>query len=449
MTILRVPGFVLSMLIIAVDLVQGTMPGWKLGEIQLWGGVETAFDAGIDTVIVGNPPAGAEGSGFTSRVLFLDGNSDNTFNDDEAVWLKLNDDPTLKNFNFSEDIVIRDDGNVLVNGMLGLLVAELPNGAEDFTERLNWDAAARRNSVNITWVPEGTFLNADSDNDGLPDFWEELFSQAEPLNLDPLNADSDGDGTTDAQEDFDNDGLTNLQEFVGADGLVDTGDETNPTVLDTDGDGLRDGWELDLESIWDNRVDPFEDVIVTLPAVDLFNPVLSDTITTDGFANDGEADYDNDGATNVIEQGNGSSPFIADTDGDGLTDGEENNANTNPTLVDTDADGLNDKFELDIGLDPLIPDDATADIDSDGLTLLEESLVGSNPVNPDTDSDTLNDGDEVNLFNTDPTLADTDNDGSNDNVEIDSVTSPVHPMSVPNPGNFNLASSQSPKSCRR
>jgi len=49
----------------------------------------------------------------------------------------------------------------------------------------------------------------DTDNDGLPDGFEELFSS-----LDPTVADSDGDSVPDGQEDEDGDGLTALEEWA-------------------------------------------------------------------------------------------------------------------------------------------------------------------------------------------------------------------------------------------
>ena len=71
----------------------------------------------------------------------------------------------------------------------------------------------------------------DNDEDGLTDLEETTLTQTNP-NL----VDSDGDGTPDPQEDPDLDGLSNLAEV--------TQYRTNPLLADSDGDGLSDSAEL-------------------------------------------------------------------------------------------------------------------------------------------------------------------------------------------------------------
>ncbi len=115
---------------------------------------------------------------------------------------------------------------------------------------------------------------SDSDFDGLPDFWETRFF---------------GDLAQSSADNNDDDGLTNLEElFTGS----------NPTLADSDADGLDDDVEISLAE-----------------PTDVNNP---------------------------------------DTDGDGLTDGEEVNGNpsSNPLIVDSDFDGFDDFFEVWIGSDP-------------------------------------------------------------------------------------------------
>jgi catechol 2,3-dioxygenase-like lactoylglutathione lyase family enzyme len=116
----------------------------------------------------------------------------------------------------------------------------------------------------------------DSDNDGLDDDWEGLYFPS-------ITAASGGD-------DGDNDGLTNLKEYAAG---------TNPILLDTDGDTLSDGAEIDIHN---------------------------------------------------------TNPLLADTDGEGLSDSDEisgiDGFVTDPNLADTDGDGFNDSLELSEGSDP-------------------------------------------------------------------------------------------------
>ena len=68
---------------------------------------------------------------------------------------------------------------------------------------------------------KSTVVGRDSDNDGIPDVWEDIYG------LDKYRDDS--------AEDPDNDGLTNLEEY---------NNRTHPFEWDTDGDGYSDGQEV-------------------------------------------------------------------------------------------------------------------------------------------------------------------------------------------------------------
>lgn len=127
------------------------------------------------------------------------------------------------------------------------------------------------------------------DNDGLNNI------QEYQLGLDPtiFNNDWDLDGILNSDEiawfgaalsshsgneDFDNDGLTNEEEIYIT--------FTNPTLADTNGDGILDGAASAL-----------------------------------GFLGSGQAgDYDQDGLSTLDERALGTNPFSADTDGDGVPD---------------------------------------------------------------------------------------------------------------------------------
>ncbi|MDO5317185.1 MAG: hypothetical protein Q4G65_01035, partial [bacterium] len=172
---------------------------------------------------------------------------------------------------------------------------------------------------------------------------------------------------------------------------------SNPTLADTDGDGLRD----DEEAL----------VRQTLPYV----------VDTDG---DGLSDF---GEVRIY----GTNPRLADTDGDGRTDGEEilMTPATDPLDPDTDHDGLPDGWEVRHGLNPLSDvDGAGVDTDGDGLSNGRELALGTSPALRDTDGDGLEDADEV-VHGTSPMLSDTDGDDRSDWDEIfgTPATDPLDP----------------------
>lgn len=130
---------------------------------------------------------------------------------------------------------------------------------------------------------------ADSDGDGMPDFFEDANG------LDPNSNDADGDA--------DNDGVSNLVEFER---------KTDPNNPDSDGDGLSDGIESGT-GIWRNANDRGT------------NPLA--------------ADSDKDGLTDSVESNTGKYVHAEDT-------------GTDPNQVDTDRDGSGDGFEVVKGSNP-------------------------------------------------------------------------------------------------
>ncbi|MBN1267975.1 MAG: S8 family serine peptidase, partial [Kiritimatiellae bacterium] len=177
----------------------------------------------------------------------------------------------------------------------------------------------------------------DTDGDGMWDGWEWTYSTNNPTHTNALAMDPLDNGEADPAQgpdaDLDGDGASNLEEFnwwydntylVGG---CEATSPTNrvgpdPTQLDTDGDGMPDGWEI------------FNDLDPTDPS-------------------DGALDPDGDGVSNSDEYTYGTDPRNPDSDADGLTDGDEIITHlTNPTLADTDEDGLDDGFELALGSDP-------------------------------------------------------------------------------------------------
>lgn len=133
----------------------------------------------------------------------------------------------------------------------------------------------------------------DSDNDGLPDFYEEVIG-TDKYNVDsdndglpdgfelfttftyPNSSDTDNDGILDGQEDNDNDGINNLDEFeLGID----------PNDADTDGDGLSDSNELkynmnpnDRDTLNDGILDGNRVFSITVTCDDSDNGLVSPSI---------------------------------------------------------------------------------------------------------------------------------------------------------------------------
>ena len=134
---------------------------------------------------------------------------------------------------------------------------------------------------------------------------------------------------------------------VRFDGLVATTPLNVSALLDSDGDGMPDEWEIA------NGLNPHDPT-------------------------DAGQDPDGDGLTNLQEYLHGTNPHVADTDGDGLSDGDEVKLGTNPLVADTDGDGLSDGQEVQLGTNPLV-----ADTDGDGIPDGIEVKLGLNPLVPD------------------------------------------------------------------
>ena len=127
----------------------------------------------------------------------------------------------------------------------------------------------------------------DSDNDGLPGWWESQYG------LDDSNA-------SDANSDEDGDQLSASQEYTL---------RTDPSQSDTDQDGLSDSDEVNTTNT---------------------SPTNADS-DADGLS---DGDEVNTHSTN---------PLSVDSDEDGLNDAEEiNEHQSNPLSTDTDGDGIDD-----------------------------------------------------------------------------------------------------------
>ena len=217
----------------------------------------------------------------------------------------------------------------------------------------------------------------DNDGDGLDDAWEKFYFYS--------ITQQDGQG------DPDEDGLENSDEQLLG---------TDPTLADTDGDGMTDKEE----------VDHFLDLDPT--TMDTDGDFLTDTEELNETKTDPtKADTDNDGLSDFMEILKGYNPLMADTDGGGVIDGGET---------------IND------GTDPLVPQDDQLDSDKDGITNYCEGVLGTDAFSADTDGDWLLDGEEIGVAgmeiepgdcppptgDTDPLQMDSDGDGLHDGWEV-------------------------------
>ena len=317
--------------------------------------------------------------------------------------------------------------------------------------------------------------NPDSDDDGVTDgvesglaepasfhfqaddVWGDFVADAQPdTTTGPLSADTDGDGLSDGAEDVDQDGSFALDDCsdtelhtacgsrdvthpqLGTSLSYDTPEqpvcETDPTQIDTDGDGLTDTEEVEVYCT--SAID-----------TDTDGDTLEDRIEVEQLRTDpNSADTDGDGlldseefdaATDTVI----SDPLLEDTDGDGLTDLEELRGDwpSNPLITDTDGDGLSDSEEVWGTFGPAT-DPASVDTDDDGLTdafeIFGEDLDHDGVLDDTEDAD----GDGVlDVPNTDPTDSDSDDDVFRDGEEWDSGSDPNDPDDLPTTIEFSTS----------
>jgi parallel beta-helix repeat protein len=222
--------------------------------------------------------------------------------------------------------------------------------------------------------------NRDSDSDSMPDGWEYTYRPT----LNPTNS-------VDGLLDSDIDGLNNLAEYQNG---------TDPTSIDSDGDGMPDGWEVSnglLASAGAGATgsngaggDPDGDKLLNLQEYTLISSNLWLTVYTSVTGAPASFWFSTNGVPGSTN------PRNADSDGDGLTDYYEITTNatgnlyiTNPKDADTDDDGFSDSWEIGhinppgpATFNPTFKENpVTTDRDGDGLFDAEEIVLGTQPYN--------------------------------------------------------------------
>ncbi|TVZ39812.1 FG-GAP repeat protein [Alteromonadaceae bacterium 2753L.S.0a.02] len=287
-------------------------------------------------------------------------------------------------------------------------------------------------------APTNPLYVFDSDNDGLPDYWENIHGlnpymfdrwddfdgdfltnlQEYEKGTDPQQPDSDGDGLFDAEDlyptniayrsDYDKDGLPDYYEDAlglnsgdQMDGALDSDYDhlsnslefflgTNPQELDSDFDGVDDKFDLfptDRTKALDMDFDGLPDSWEVIYALDYAIPENADW------------DDDDDQLSNRQEYLLGTNPRDDDSDNDGTIDGQDAYPLDSRYQNDSDNDGLPDKYEIAKQLNPQFADPVNDDWDTDGLSLLQEFLAGTDFNNPDSDGDYTPDGDDIDPTN--------------------------------------------------
>ena len=258
-----------------------------------------------------------------------------------------------------------------------------------------------------------TFMVADSDGDGVPDF---------------KDLDSDNDGIYDAFES----GRANTDttgRVIGASGNTGLTEGAGNTLLDTDGDGVVDNRDLDsdndgladlleargIDSDGDGRIDQFDDVNGD-GADDGLQRSTAVLIDTDGdqVPDYRDLDSDQDSLSDLLETQGAAADLdnngVLDSFFDGNNDGLDDFMMANPVRErDTDRDGIPDQVDLDSdgdGFSDLV-EAGGVDIDNDGMV----------DVLHDTDNDGIPDIADV----TQTRGEDTDQDGIDDMFDVSFV----------------------------
>ena len=371
-------------------------------------GIDDGIDADRDGVPgVDSDRADANGDGFDDNFVLLDADADgipdyrDADSDNDGVPDALENDIALAD---ADNDGLDDAFDADIDGVPGVdsgLVDDNNDGIED--------TAARRDS-DLDATPDMNDL--DSDNDGLPDIVESGWSgvdvdadgidDAFDADLDGIpgedvfGSDSNGDGILDdVLNDGDSDGLADLVDADSDNDGIPDEYENGASGVDADADGIDDAFDADLDGVpgtdsgfTDANGDGYIDTIALLDAdgdglldyldADSDNDGLSDAVENGAAGVDADADGIDDAFDADLDGIPGTDSGVVDADGDGIID--------DLPVLDSDGDGIPNYQDLDSDNDG-IPDVVEAGItDENGDGIADGGVVLSTALDSDTDS---------------------------------------------------------------
>ncbi|CAM4184862.1 gliding motility-associated C-terminal domain-containing protein [Zobellia roscoffensis] len=284
------------------------------------------------------------------------------------------------------------------------------------------------NDFNFDGIPDQTYTGIDTDGDGLDDGYEgsdvndgydvndEIDDPANDLpdtdgteDVNYRDLDDDGDGINTPDEDANEDGDPTNDDSDG-DGTPDYLEFDEDTTTDTDGDGVPDATDLDDDN--DGILDTVED-----PNTDGDDNPLTDPLDTDGdgIPNHLDIDSDDDGIPDNVEAQT-TEGYIAPNEDDEATyeanDGLNSAYPDGLTPVNTDGEDTEDYIDLDSDNDTVPDNNEGNDFNFDGIP--DQSYTGI-----DTDGDGLDDGYEGSDINDGFDVNDEIDDPANDLPDTD------------------------------
>lgn len=223
---------------------------------------------------------------------------------------------------------------------------------------------------------------------------------------------------------------------------------SNPAVIDSDGDGLFDSTEFEIERVYgtnynesldDPSFDPAAENSVNFKISNPWNVRTVPDSDRDGLSDYYETKYTLTDPNNADSDSNSIPDGLENKDGDLLDNLQEVLFGSDPNVddvsfstygLDSDGDGLLDIFEINLfeNYDINSADnnangipDGLEDLDGDSLSNIEEMKFETDPLTKDSgldsDGDGLTDFQEINATFTDPNLEDTDGNGILDGLE--------------------------------